>query len=168
MRRLKLILRTYGGPRRLCLGRWMSEEFSLGTSIVAGCAFATTLLKVMLLTAMDLLMSSWRTVRAYLVVDDVTLAVYGRLKDVEFTIFGATRWLCDRLEADGFKISLTKGVLVSSDLEAGKRTAWRLRKGDFRLRREAKNLGVDFRLDGKASLDVLRGRLGRLSVKASR
>eukprot|EP00959_Pyramimonas_sp_CCMP1952_P063095 1318767-Pyramimonas_sp.AAC.1 len=33
LRRLKLILRSYGGRRRLCLSKWVSEAFSLGTSI---------------------------------------------------------------------------------------------------------------------------------------
>eukprot|EP00959_Pyramimonas_sp_CCMP1952_P383197 8029516-Pyramimonas_sp.AAC.1 len=64
---------------------------------------------------MDAVVAQWTSLRAYVVVDDITLAVCGKLRDVEFAAFGATRDLCRRLEAPGLKVSLTKGNIVSSD-----------------------------------------------------
>eukprot|EP00959_Pyramimonas_sp_CCMP1952_P038072 796575-Pyramimonas_sp.AAC.1 len=64
---------------------------------------------------MGAVVAAWQSVRAYAVVGDIALAACGNLRGIEFTTFGATRDLCQRLEALGFKISLAKGNIVSSD-----------------------------------------------------
>eukprot|EP00959_Pyramimonas_sp_CCMP1952_P187334 3917298-Pyramimonas_sp.AAC.1 len=74
----------------------------------------------------------WQSVKTtYVVVDDITLAVYGRLMQIEATILGATRMLCRPLEELGFKVSLTKGQVLASDPPAGKRLASKLAEWDF-------------------------------------
>ena len=54
----------------------------MGTSIVAGCGFATTLLKVVLLDALDVVTSGFPEVAAYAYVDDIDLAAVGKPAEV--------------------------------------------------------------------------------------
>ena len=54
MRYARWCLMCYGGPRVLRLDGVFSDAFRVGSSIVAGCAGATTLLRAVLLKTCDL------------------------------------------------------------------------------------------------------------------
>ena len=70
-------LRCYAGPRVLRVDGAYSEVFSVDSSIVAGCAGATTLLKAVLMRTCDEAMARAlemaTQVRLYVVVDDITI-----------------------------------------------------------------------------------------------
>ena len=128
-----------GSRRRLCLDRWKSDAFRALVSLLAGCSFATSILRVVLAQTVDAMLRCWQSVKTYVVVDDITLVVYGRLKQIETIILGATRMLCRLSEELGLKVSLTKGQVLATDAPAGKRLASRLAEWDFRYVREARN-----------------------------
>eukprot|EP00973_Karenia_brevis_P024999 3444700-Karenia_brevis.AAC.1 len=54
---LRICLAVYAGPRVLSVDGATTLPIKLGTSIVAGCSFATTLLRVVLVEIIDL---GWR------------------------------------------------------------------------------------------------------------
>eukprot|EP00959_Pyramimonas_sp_CCMP1952_P143568 3005417-Pyramimonas_sp.AAC.1 len=83
-------------------------------------------------------------------------------------IYRGTDILCTELEQIGFKISLTKGNILSSDLGAGQRATRKLSKWKFQLHSAVRNLGVDFGMGRRAGWGVLRARLQKLGKRASR
>ena len=168
LRRLKLLLSVYGGRRRLCVGRWKTDAIKVGLSIIAGCGFATSLLRVVLLSPLDALLRCWGSLKLYVAVDDLTLAAHGRLRDIELAISKGTDSLCVELERLGLEISLTKGNVISSNLGAGQRVTRKLSRWGFQLHHSVRNLGVDFGMGKTASWGVLRSRLKKLGSRASR
>eukprot|EP00973_Karenia_brevis_P025283 3487847-Karenia_brevis.AAC.1 len=51
---LRVCLAIYAGKRIISVDGAVTEVFRLGTSIVAGCAFATTILRVVLMECLDM------------------------------------------------------------------------------------------------------------------
>ena len=87
---------TYGGPRVLKLEGACSEIFRVNTSIVAGCAGATTMLRAMLLQACDEVVGECPRVRLKVVVDDISLQALGSPSSVVNQIGRATNLLVSR------------------------------------------------------------------------
>eukprot|EP00959_Pyramimonas_sp_CCMP1952_P162670 3400930-Pyramimonas_sp.AAC.1 len=46
LRRARLLIMVYGGPRMIKIREVFSSIFTIGCSIIAGCSFATTMLRV--------------------------------------------------------------------------------------------------------------------------
>ena len=79
LHRLRYLLCLYRGQRVLQVGRVCSELVACIQAILAGCTFATTLLKCLLLDPLDQVVSKFPSVRIYNVVDDITCGATGRL-----------------------------------------------------------------------------------------
>ena len=71
---------------------------SLGTSIVAGCGFATTLLKVVLIRCSDAAQLAFPEVSYFVYVDDSDFGVEGDRERIEATLPGATKSVVHYLE----------------------------------------------------------------------
>eukprot|EP00959_Pyramimonas_sp_CCMP1952_P271268 5671209-Pyramimonas_sp.AAC.1 len=70
----------YSGPRVLQVGIYVSDApFRVSQGIIAGCAFATSLLRMILLPIMGQVITICRPVAGYLVVDDCALSCTGRI-----------------------------------------------------------------------------------------
>ncbi|CAK0897082.1 unnamed protein product, partial [Prorocentrum cordatum] len=110
--RLRYLLCLYRGQRVLQVGRVCSELVACIQAILAGCTFATTLLKCLLLDPLDQVVSKFPSVRIYNVVDDITCGATGKARAVARTAADATFTLRSNLEKLGFLISPTKGLIT--------------------------------------------------------
>eukprot|EP00959_Pyramimonas_sp_CCMP1952_P440197 9215693-Pyramimonas_sp.AAC.1 len=73
LRRLKFLLLVYSGKRVIKVGEAVSMPFELNATIVAGCSYATTLLKAALLDVFDAAAKKWLRIGISLMVDDTGL-----------------------------------------------------------------------------------------------
>jgi hypothetical protein len=112
---------------------------------VAGCSFATTLLKLSVMGTMDDVQEAFPTAKLAVVVDDITVAAVGKTAEVEATVKGAISMLTHQLEdVCHLKVSDSKTALLANvpglaeSIAAGSQ---RLTDAD---RYSTKNLGVDF------------------------
>eukprot|EP00973_Karenia_brevis_P045392 6287233-Karenia_brevis.AAC.1 len=98
MRILRVCLSIYGGPRVLSVEGAVTETFCLSTSIVAGCTFATTLLRVVLIEILDAGCRLYPQIELYVYIDDIDLGVSGTAEAVVETCASATRMMVLGLE----------------------------------------------------------------------
>eukprot|EP00973_Karenia_brevis_P046875 6504070-Karenia_brevis.AAC.1 len=93
IRVVRLCLVIYAGPRIVSVDGAVTNIFRLSTSIVAGCTFATTLLRVVLLECLDMGQRLYPAVSFYVYVDDIDIGAYGDEETVINSTFTATRFI---------------------------------------------------------------------------
>eukprot|EP00959_Pyramimonas_sp_CCMP1952_P451834 9460001-Pyramimonas_sp.AAC.1 len=71
---------VYGGPRMIQIREAVSSAFSIGCSIVAGCSFATTMLRVVLHDSLVYMQKYWPSLSLYVLVGDITVSALGSEK----------------------------------------------------------------------------------------
>ena len=76
----------------------MSGDVYVGISVVAGCTFATTLLRVVLLKCGDIMRTCYPQVDLYVYVDDIDPGMEGDEQGVAITLGGAMRSLVTMLQ----------------------------------------------------------------------
>ena len=155
LRYARWCLRCYAGPRVLRVDGAFSEVFSVDSSIVAGCAGATTLLKAVLLKTCDLAVARAldmaTVVKLFVVVDDVTIqgvsageAAKDLYEGFEQDMCDVTNAVVDDLENSvGGTVSEEKSVVIGSSREV----VAKIVEGTGRKCSSAtatRNLGVDF------------------------
>ncbi|CAK0828723.1 unnamed protein product, partial [Prorocentrum cordatum] len=128
------------------VGEALSLPFTVNSSIVAGCSFATTLLKIVLKNVCGEFMSRWPRLGLALMVDDSTIQALGSEQFVKKALVSGTLQFCRGLEALEMKVSRKKCILVASDIKVGRSLQRSLREFSFKYVPAAKNLGVDFKL----------------------
>ena len=89
---LRVILAVYGGPRRLVVDGAVTRVFRTVRGIIAGCTFATTLLKVFMVRAFDYY-TQHSAVPVYVYIDDVSLDMVGHALDIALALPAAIRLL---------------------------------------------------------------------------
>ncbi|CAE8708612.1 unnamed protein product, partial [Polarella glacialis] len=113
--------------------------------ILAGCTFAATLLRVLLLSVCDATALHWPSVRLKVFVDDASMQAIGQQEHVVTNLSESTAFLAESLEEDLLmQVSRSKSVLLASSKAVGVRLAARLRVWAFPVVEVAKNLGCDF------------------------
>ena len=80
---LRLALDAYAGERRVVWQGAISEPVFATKSIAAGCGFATSLLRGLLLRTLDALAEAYPAIQLHVVVDDVSGQATGTPKRVE-------------------------------------------------------------------------------------
>lgn len=131
-------------------------------TIVAGCTFATGLLKLLLLEGLDAVAAAVSKTRMAVVVDEVTIACVSRRVEVVSAVSEGARRLAEVLEGNCSMVPARKKTAVlASDTGVVKAIAARAGIGGEAVQTATKNLGVDF----TAGLDkrVLRYRVLRKS-----
>ena len=105
-----MCLAAYSGARRLIVEGVCTEPFYIGgKSLVAGCGFATTLLKVYLLTVFDMLSRWHKEVELHVFVDDVDInATHDTADGAAWAGAKATDRLLTEFERLGLKVGLHK------------------------------------------------------------
>ncbi|CAK0872580.1 unnamed protein product, partial [Prorocentrum cordatum] len=136
----------YGDLKEPEVGEALSLPFTVNSSIVAGCSFATTLLKIVLKDVCDEFMARWPRLGLALMVDDSTIQALGSEHFVKKALVSGTLQFCRGLEALEMKVSRKKCILVASDIKVGRSLQHSLREFSFKYVPAAKNLGVDFKL----------------------
>ncbi len=156
-------LATYAAPRMITHGRYASREVHPRRGIVAGCSFATTLVKVFYLRRLDALSREIpASVRIDAYIDDLALTAEGSKASVAADIVAAhgamIRVLTRELHCG---IARDKTAVVASHPDVGRRIAAELGQKDA-LAGSAVNLGTDVTAGGR------RRRLGRAAKRTSR
>eukprot|EP00973_Karenia_brevis_P085485 11862009-Karenia_brevis.AAC.1 len=129
LRIIRLCLAVYAGPRLLSVDGAVTELFRIGTSIVAGCSFATTILRVVLIELMDIGTRLYPNVSLHVYVDDIDIGMCGTEAAVVQQTFGATRMLILGLEQKVLAtVSRRKSVVLGSSRSVRCQLADRLRE----------------------------------------
>ena len=141
---VRLCLAIYAGPRIISVDGAVTAAFRLGTSIVTGCSFATTLLRVVLIECLDMGSRLYPMVSFYVYVDDIDIGAYGHRDHVPANICGATRFIVLALEREILaEVSRVKSSVLGSS--ASLRGALSAKLSSLRLQvgHSGKKLGTD-------------------------
>eukprot|EP00959_Pyramimonas_sp_CCMP1952_P042226 883126-Pyramimonas_sp.AAC.1 len=111
---LRLLLCVYRCPRLLVVGQVASAPVMTEQTIVAGCAFATTLLKMLLIRMLDCVTAKFPFARVYNVVEDITVRVRGSRKFVRDMLPIVVGFTCRMLEELDLVLARAKGKIVST------------------------------------------------------
>ncbi len=151
---LRLILEACAFARYVTFERAVALPVSTLTAIIAGGAFATDMLFLVLVQPLDDVLVAFPAVRIYTVVDDVTIRAEGTEGAVATQLAGAVRHVIDHLETQvGMKVSRgapwrptprTKSVAVSGEPATRKRIATSMRAMGVHVAVRVKNLGIDY------------------------
>ncbi|CAK0883406.1 unnamed protein product [Prorocentrum cordatum] len=118
--RLRLLLAMYQAPKLLQMGQVMPGIIYAGQGIIAGCAFATSLMKLILLTPVDAMIIHWPSTRVFNVVGDITLFAACAIAHLGRRLGTAAQYLLSQLQALHLVISRDKGVVMATHAEVGR------------------------------------------------
>ena len=171
---LRMCVAAYGGARRLVVEGVCTEPFSIGgQSLIAGCSFATTLLKVYLLSVFDML-SRWHSgVELHVFVDDVDFnATHAVADQAAFEVAKAAERLLTEFERLGLKVGIHKCMVLGSSKAVRDKLMAHLgglsRACDIPLRSWGKKLGVQYTMQRRRLSSVMKARLQRAAVRSNR
>ena len=160
LRLLRFIIGLYQGPRFVMVKGIVTDAVhALTSSVVAGCAHATALMKLTLVDTLDHVAELWPAAIATVVVDDTQFHMVGRAGLVRHTIFGATAEFKRHVElVAGMVVSVGKLEIVTNSPEIAGAIR---RKGALRhaLRRHTRNLGVGYACGKTVKGKVVKNRL---------
>ncbi len=160
---VRACLAAYAAPRMVSHGSAVAREVFATRGIIAGCAFATSLVKVFYLRRLRQAkaeMPRGAVLDAY--IDDVAIAAEGPRRKVISTIVEAYAVLKRALTRDlRCTLAPQKAAVVSSDREVGRAVAAAIGRGGASAD-AAPNLGIDVTGGGA------RRRLGRASKRRAR
>ena len=138
----------------------------MNTSIVAGCAGATTMLRAMLLQACDEVVGECPRVRLKFVVDDISLQALGSPSSVVNQIGRSTNLLVSRLETElGGHVSCKKSVVLASSIELENAVRQNL-CSELSGTKLTKNLGVDYSCRSRATQVTQQWRICTVAKRA--
>eukprot|EP00959_Pyramimonas_sp_CCMP1952_P248043 5185192-Pyramimonas_sp.AAC.1 len=133
------------------MGFLVSGPSVVCATILAGCGYATTLLRVLLRSELDNVVREHRLCRFFNVVGDIATQVIATAKLVRESAVKATRELCDSLEARQLIISRSKGKVVASTAELSAGICAGLKQWGFKSEPSVWNLGCDYSIRGRAA-----------------
>ncbi len=147
---IRASLAAYAAPRMITHGRYVSREVHPRRGIIAGCSFATTLVKVFYLRRLDQLSKEIpASVKVDAYIDDLALTAEGPRARVGADLAVAHRALIRALTRDlHCKIARQKTAIVASHRDVGKSIAAALGQEDA-LASSAVNLGTDVTAGGQ-------------------
>ena len=171
---LRMCLAAYSGPRRILVDGQRTQPFSIGSrSLIAGCSFATTLLKVYLIKVFDML-SRWHSgVELHVFVDDVGMNATQSTPDETAEQLGrATERLLTELDRLGLKVGIHKCMVLGSS-KAVRDALARFMGGlaracEIPLQAWGKKLGVQYTMGSRRLAAIAKGRLAKAAKRSSR
>ena len=144
LRVLKIALMFYRMSRVVIVEGLATSPVFTAQTIVAGCSFATVLLRLMLLPILDSVAANWPSAKMAVVVDDITIAGMGKQEEVASTVSGAVSEAIVGLEKAKLEVSDDKSVLMSNVDVVRNAIASRVKRLKKGQTTHTKNLGVDF------------------------
>ena len=134
----------YRAPRYITLGGFVCAGLAPSQGIIAGCALATTFVKVYTILGCDHLVLVFPLVRFDLFVDDWQVAIDGEEGQVVAQLVQAAELMDDQIQHRlGCSVSAEKAAVVASSNQlARRRRGLRGLGGDGAM--VVKNLGIDF------------------------
>ncbi len=173
--RLSMEICTFG--RRLVYRSAYSRDVvQTCTAILAGSGYATDFMFIMVMRAVDHIMRRYDNVDACVIADDVKFSIVGEEDTVARDIAKVTQDFIDVVErrlhmvvsrARGGKEGKTVALVSSGRLAL--RVKAKMRSMGVTVARQARNLGVDFRLGGgQMRRTIQRGRAARVGPRQAR
>ncbi len=169
-----LAVHMYGGARRISVDKCLTGPAWTLRGVVAGCSLATTVVKLILLEAIDSVVREFPRLRPFVYLDDITLLWRGTRVDQARTLVAAIRRLVAILEGElHAKVSRSKTVIVASAKELARVIKDGIGDLAFQFEDEARLLGVDLCLHGsggsvRAGRPVRRRRMGLMRRRMAR
>ena len=116
----RLALQLYCGPRVIALEGAYSRVVELRCTIVAGCAFATSLLKAYLLPIADKCVKIYPSIKLCVYVDDIGLRQFGWDEGaVARSVAWGTKAVIKDLHEAGSVVNVDKSAFVASTSKMG-------------------------------------------------
>ena len=169
-RLLALALNMYQSARHLTFAGMATPPVCVGVGLPAGCVFATTLVKVHMLTVADPVVQRHPSVLFDFWVDDLGASCLGRQGDIVEDLPAALEDLQRMVSKDlGCEVALPKEAILASDRGLLKALGRKLRAwgiGGGAVAPAAPNLGIDFTCGKKRS--SARGRLSKMRARRTR
>ena len=167
---LRMSLAAYRAARVIDVDGVVSRSITAVDGITAGSGFATTELRVLLLTLVDATYEFYREIRFTFFVDDVTIEAFGEPHNVHTKNAMATSFVIHHFEDElDMEISATKSVAISSQQKLARKTVEALDDNKVQVKSSAKMLGVWGSGGGrrntqrqKDSLEQVKGRTARV------
>jgi len=140
---LRMSLASYRAPRAIGVNGVYTRTITACRGITAGSTFATTELRVLLLTMVDETYKLWATVDLSLYVDDATVSATGDYLSAAVDVAGATDHIVRHCEAAlELEISVKKSVAAAGTMGLAKLVARTSRTGKLTPTRATKLLGA--------------------------
>ena len=168
MRQLKLLLQVYRAPRHVELDGVAGKELRVQRGIIPGCAFATTLLQLLLVGPLREVRAAHPTVSIRVVVDDLSLQRFGDQHRVVQELEGASSCLARVLKLAGCEIATKKSKVLSNTLFVRAKLQTRLAPLGVKAVQAERNLGSDYTSGKRASSAVRRARLEKSKGRVKR
>ncbi len=167
---LRVALCMYRSPRVIKVGSACSSPIQLASTIVAGCTFATTLLKVLIIRAMDATAALHNAVRINVNVDDARLQARGRGGSSADLVAAAAPCLIDELQKPqvGLVVSMPKSHGVAATPSLRSKLGAELKKKGMAVKARTRNLGIDFTSGGRRRTGVRQERFQKLRKRLHR
>jgi len=166
---LRLSLSSYRLRRSIGVDAVYSRLVLAACGITAGSTFATSELRLLLIGAIDMVISVWCTAEVFVYVDDMTLAATGSWTSAEALVAGATDMLVGILEDDlHLAVSLTKSLAVGSSLKVAKRVQRISVTGKVVATRAAKLLGTPSGGGKRRAIGTSKLRVRKFAAKVKR
>ena len=141
---LWLAFSMYMQPRVVALEGALSAEVRAARGIVAGCGFATTWLRALMLPAIRTLQRAYSGLMMFVLADDITLQWVGRRMEDSKVLALATQYMVGELSGPmGLKVSQKKSAFVASSKEVEEAVVRPMRRLGFGAQQWMRNLGVD-------------------------
>ena len=172
---VRYLISIYAMPRCIRVGQVATEIVRASRTVVPGDSFADLLMRLSIMSIMDLLAETWPPPRLHIgvIVDDIQLLALGNANDTASTIAEATTMLVEGMDEAGLQISSDpqKLSVVTSTEQASKAIVSRMRIRGQRCgkasKRQTRNLGVDMSFRGRAT-KVQQQRLKKAQYRAQR
>ena len=170
LRLLKLALFFYRLPRVITIRGCATAMVRTSQTIVAGCSFATTLMRVVFMRTIDAIIVRHPRVTPFVVVDDVTLTTVSRSQDgASADLENALVDLTTCLEADcHMVVNESKSVIIANTAAVVKSIVARNERYENAGAAYARNLGVDFSAGKRARTTIRRRRIKGIAPRVRR
>jgi hypothetical protein len=165
---LRLSVAAYRLGRRVSVNSILSSVVVACRGITAGSSFATTELRLILLTALESLAHAYPALPLFIYVDDMFLAATGTPRHVCKVLTDATTHLVRALQAERLEVSATKSEGIASDPRLCAMLSAALRQFGVTFTTSCKSLGVDITASLGRATAVQRKRLRTLRARRTR
>ncbi len=141
---VRACLAAYAAPRMITMDKMAARELYPRRGVIAGCSFATTLVKLFYLSSLDKVAASLPSgTNVDMYIDDIAVTAEGPKQEVVAKVVEAHAAIREAMTNElGCTLAAHKAAIIASSKEVGRQVAARLGQGDA-LVDAAPNLGTD-------------------------
>ena len=168
---LRVSLDVYSGPRRCKVEEALSDAICLSCSILAGCGFATSWLKVLMFRSLQAFGERYKCIMLYAFVDDITIVCIGTQRWLLRITAEGLAYLIALLQGLGFEINGSKSVIVVREKRTGRWIADRIKSTtgqELQAKKHNRNLGVDSTVGQQRRVKVIKDTMNKQKRRLGR